>query len=40
MTGSGLSGVAASAEEPALPVLPKPFALEDLASQVHALMRG
>ncbi|WP_424625091.1 ATP-binding protein [Achromobacter marplatensis] len=40
MTGSGLSGVAASAEEPALLVLPKPFALEDLASQVHALMRA
>lgn len=40
MTGSGLDGYDASALEPALPVLPKPFALEDLARQVHALMRG
>ncbi|MBB1596441.1 ATP-binding protein [Achromobacter sp. UMC46] len=40
MTGSGLDGGDASALEPALPILPKPFALEDLARQVHALMRG
>ena len=40
MTGSGMDAVDASVVEPAQPVLPKPFALEDLARQVHALMRG
>jgi len=40
MTGSGLDGCDASSLGLAVPILPKPFALEDLARQVHALMHA